>query len=112
MIRNCPICHVGKMTRKEVKTCGAPDCIAIWRTLTTSQRARAIEASYDVAEVDLPLPPAGAPKTPAQTGAENAQSSTERDNEALRRFFKEENPPGVAEGPSIEAQRKKEGGEN
>lgn len=106
MIRNCPICHVGKMTRREVKTCGAPDCVAIWRTLNTAQRARAIEQSYDVMEVDLPMPSASAPKTPAQAGVDNAQQSTERDNEALRRFFREQNPPGVAEGPA-----KKEGGE-
>ena len=43
MNKPCPVCRAGTINRREVKTCGAPDCVAIWRTMTASERIRAVE---------------------------------------------------------------------
>lgn len=52
-IRLCPICRLNKLTRREVKTCGAAECVEMWRSLTAEQRGHAIEAAADAA---YPMP--------------------------------------------------------
>jgi hypothetical protein len=82
MVRKCPVCRVGVIVRKEVKTCGAMECITIWRTMTVHQRAQAME------EADLPMQtpdfkPLGG--TPAPTSMPD--KATERDRKYLEKIF-------------------------
>lgn len=93
MIRNCPICRVGKVYRREVKTCGAPDCVELWRNMTASQRARAVDEAME-SFVELPRPTFDKP-IPTIHSPEAPDSTTKRDNEALKRIFGEDNPPGA-----------------
>ena len=39
---HCPICHA-TIWRREVKTCGSPQCLAEWRQMPLSLRAKMIE---------------------------------------------------------------------
>lgn len=98
-LRNCPVCRVGKIRRKDIKTCGAPDCVEIWRAMTSSQRARAIEeadaSSSDVGFSALPSPTFDRQRSAIPSEAPAPDSTTKRDNEALRKLFGEENPPGA-----------------
>jgi len=94
-IRSCPVCRSGKIVRKDIKTCGAPDCVELWRHMTSSQRARAMdEASETVILESLPSPtfnPIKAPPPPSD-------STTERDNRALEAIFGRD-APGVMRKP-------------
>lgn len=99
MVRNCPVCGIGRIRRREVKTCGAPDCVELWRHMTATQRAKAIEQAdeYSVvgADVRITLPPTFDKPTTYQHLPEAPDSTTKRDNEALKRIFGEDNPPGA-----------------
>ena len=45
MLHTCPICRKFVIHRKEVKTCGAPECLQSWRQSTLQQRSFAIESA-------------------------------------------------------------------
>lgn len=53
----CPICLRMRIARDEVRTCGSADCLAVWRTLTPTQKGYAIEkaqqlkADTEIAEI-------------------------------------------------------------
>lgn len=85
MIRNCPVCRVGKIVRKEVKTCGSPECIAAWRTMSVGQRARAMEEAdlTTITNIDDFKPTFDKHISPAPA----PDSTTQRDNEALEKIF-------------------------
>lgn len=51
MKRPCPICGLDLVTRREVKTCGSPDCVLSWRTMSPTQKAAALERAANAAEV-------------------------------------------------------------
>jgi len=87
-IRSCPVCRSGKIVRKDIKTCGAPDCVELWRHMTSSQRARAIEeASETVVMESLPSPTFDPIKAPPPS-----DSTTQRDNRALEAIFGKDAP--------------------
>lgn len=45
--KRCPVCQTpGIITRPEVKTCGSPSCMSIWRTWTPEQKRFATDAEY------------------------------------------------------------------
>lgn len=43
MAHYCPVCGVIKILRREVRTCGSPGCLEVWRSWSASQRASAME---------------------------------------------------------------------
>lgn len=94
-LRNCPVCRIGKIRRRDIKTCGAPDCVELWRAMTSTQRAKAVEEADNesISYVTLPSPTFDKP-TVYQHSPEAPDSTTKRDNEALKRIFGEDNPPG------------------
>ena len=49
----CPCCHT-TIWRREVKTCGSPQCLAEWRSLPLQARARMVELadSNDLTEIN------------------------------------------------------------
>ena len=48
---HCPICHA-TIWRREVKTCGSPQCLAEWRQMSSSARAKMMElADTDAIEL-------------------------------------------------------------
>ena len=56
---HCPCCHA-TIWRREVKTCGSPQCLAEWRSMSLSQRAKMIELAEDnphlATEILIPTP--------------------------------------------------------
>jgi hypothetical protein len=99
--RNCPICHIGKIVRRDIKTCGASECVEVWRTLSPSQRAKALEtaADYNVIPADLSqfTTPSAPPKEPPPT-TPHLSPSTQRDNEFLEKMFGPD-APGIVKNP-------------
>ncbi len=88
-IRSCPVCRSGKIVRKDIKTCGAPDCVELWRHMTSSQRARAIEeASETIVMESLPSPTFDSIKSSPPP----SDSTTQRDNRALEAIFGKDAP--------------------
>lgn len=47
--RPCPICRIGKIWRKEQRTC-SDHCSRTWRQMTPTQQAMSVERSFDVLE--------------------------------------------------------------
>jgi hypothetical protein len=45
--RMCPVCRQVKIHRREVHTCGSPECVATWRSWTPAQRAASKESEPD-----------------------------------------------------------------
>lgn len=103
-IRNCPVCRIGRIVRKDVKTCGAPDCVELWKHMSTSQRARAIEEADETFEISA-LPKPTFDKS-AISPAPAPDSTTQRDNEALERIFGA-GAPGIMK-PTDEKDKDKE----
>lgn len=98
MDRTCPVCKSAKLRRRELQTCGAPDCVAMWRTATSLQRAKMIDAAEELSDL-LPfttrpaneaIPNAPAPKIPTR------ETTVDRDNEFLKKMFGPD-APGVVE---------------
>lgn len=103
--RTCPICRVGKIARREVKTCGAPECVAVWRTLTTQQRARAVdEAEASAFPPIQPLENRGILRAPSSIPP--PETSTERDNKFLTKIFGPDAPGKVEESEVSEVSDK------
>ena len=55
MSHHCPICR-NIVPRKEARTCGGVDCVANWRTLTSSQKAKYLELAESSFTDDYIMP--------------------------------------------------------
>ena len=83
MAYHCPICRHIK-PRKDYSTCGAPDCVAAWKPLTASQRAKFTE----MAEGDLSPFENQVPQAEVDSNLKEVLSPTLPDpKEALDKIF-------------------------
>lgn len=102
--RLCPICRLGKIVRREVKTCGAYDCVQVWKTLSPSQRARAVEEAEQINSIPTTFSTSRGldPLTnPPPQSISLPKSSTQRDDEALRKMFGDDAPGQSQQSPSV-----------
>ena len=51
--RYCPICHIVPLRRREVNTCGSSECVQLWRSLSPTQKVKAMEGDMDDSEFEL-----------------------------------------------------------